>query len=109
MEIKLQEFIVRRKIEIELGLGGEQKGLPVPAYDVSLRKDDREESFVIFGDSQSMKRMTPEDAFRALRSRVQLHENKVELSPGLDMLCRETASRLKKFLGPDNYSDFLNL
>ncbi len=109
MGMELEQFIAGRNIEVVLGLSGEQDGQPIPRYEVSLRKGEKKESFVIFGDSEFEQRITPEDAFRALLSRVRLHENKVELSPGLDLLCCETAIRLKEFLGPDNYSDFLSL
>ncbi len=109
MRMKLQKFIAGRNIEIALGLSREQDGQPIPRYDVILRKGEKKESFVIFGDSESEQRMTPEDAFRALHSRIRLHETKAELSSGLDLLFCETATKLKNFLGPDNYSDFVKL
>lgn len=105
----LHDFIDRQNIEIKLGLSGEQNGQAISRYEVILRKGEKKESFLILGDSESEQRMTPEDAFRALHSRIRLHETKVELSSDINMLCFETATRLKKFLGPDNYSDFLKL
>ncbi len=107
--MELQEFIAGRNIEVSLELGGEQDRQPIPRYEVRLSNGKKTESFVIFGDSESDQLMTPEDAFRALLSRVRLHECKVEFSSDLDVLCCETAARLKDFLGPDNYSDFLKL
>jgi hypothetical protein len=92
-----------------LGPSGGQDGLPITRYDISLKKGEKEESFVILGDSESGQRIMPEDAFRALLIRVRLHENNGALSSGFDMLCRETATRLRELLGPDNYSDFLKL
>jgi|GEM_PF-3488920 len=109
MESELLEFISRRNIEISLKPSGGQNGLPVPSYDVILRKGEKGESFVILGDTESEQRITPEDALRALLIRVQLHENNAIFASGLDIICRETATRLKEFLGPSNYSDFLNL
>ena len=106
---ELLEFFNSQNIEIALEPSGEQDGVSIPRYNVSLRKGEKEESFVIFGDSETEQRMTPEDALRAIFIRVRLHENKVELSSGLDMLCCETATKLMEFLGPDNYSNFLNL
>ncbi len=109
MGSELLQFLASRNIEIALKPSGEQDGLTIPGYNVRLRKGEKEESFVIFGDSETEQRMTPEDALRALLIRARLHENNAVLSPGFDMLCGETATRLKKFLGPDNYSDFLKL
>ncbi len=109
MGSELVKFFAGRNIEIALDANAEREGLAIPRYDVSLRKGEKEESFIILGDSESNQRMTPEDAFRTLLIRVQLHENNVSLSPALDMLCCETATRLKEFLGPDNYFNFLNL
>ncbi len=109
MESGLLEFIVSRGVEIELGPSGEQDRLSIPKYEVNLRKDEKEASFVILGNSESKQLMTLEDAFRALSIRVQLHENNADLSSYFDMLCRDTATRLKEFLGSDNYSDFLSM
>jgi len=105
---ELLEFLPSRNIEIAFGLSRGQDGLPITRYDVSLRKGDKEESFVILGDSESKGGITPEDALRALLIRSQLYENNAFFSSDLDMLCRETATRMKEFLGPDNYFDFLN-
>ena len=109
MGSELLEFFASRNIEIVVVPSGKQDGEPIPRYDVSLRKGQKEELFVIFGESESEQPITPEDALRALLIRIRLHENNAVLSSGLDMLCRETASKLKEFLGPDNYSVFLNL
>lgn len=109
MESELVKFFAGQNIEIALGTCAVQDGLDIPKYDVSLRKGEKEESFIILGDSESDKQITPEDAVRALLIRAQLQENNVELLSGSDMLYRETATRLKELLGPDNYFDFMHL
>ncbi|HET6419221.1 MAG TPA: hypothetical protein VFG19_03635 [Geobacteraceae bacterium] len=105
----LPEFLARLNIEISPGPSGERNGPPIPRYEVILRKGEREESFVIFGDPESEQRITPGDVLRALLIRIRLHETNAALSPGSEKLCSETATRLKEFLGPEDYSDLLNL
>ena len=106
---ELHEFIAEQNIEITLEPRGERNGLTIPEYDISLRKGEREESFIILGDLESDQLITPEDAIRTLLIRAQLHEYNVDLLPNSDILYRETATRLKEFLGPDNYFDFMHL
>ncbi len=106
---ELHEFIAERNIEIALELRGERDSLTIPEYDVSLKRGEKEESFIILGDSESNQRITPEDVIRTLLIRAQLHENNIDLLPNSDMLYRETATKLKEFLGPDNYFYFMHL
>ncbi len=106
---ELLDFFNVNNIEVAVGLSSEQNCLPTPRYDVKLRKGVREESFVIMGDPESEQRMMPEDAFRALLIRIQMHENSACLSSPMTLLYRETASRLKDLLGNNGYYDFLNM
>ncbi len=106
---ELLDFFDGNNIEVAVGLSKEQDSFPSPRYDVKLRKGVREESFVILGDPESEQRMMPEDVFRALLIRIQMHENSVCLSSPMTLLYRETASRLKDLLGNNSYNDFLNM
>jgi len=106
---ELLDFFSGNNIEVAVGLSSEQDCLPTPRYDVKLRKGVREESFVILGDPESEQRMDPEDVFRALLIRIQMHENSACLSSPMTLLYRETASRLKDLLGNNGYYDFLNM
>lgn len=106
---ELLDFFSGNNIEVAVGLSSDQDCLPTPRYDVKLRKGVREESFVILGDPESEQRMNPEDAFRALLIRIQMHENSACLSSPMTLLYRETASRLKELLGNNGYYDFLNM
>lgn len=106
---ELLDFFSKENIEVAVGLSSEQDCLPTPRYEVKLRKGVREESFVILGDPESEQRLMPEDAFRALLIRIQMHENSACLSSPMTLLYRETASRLKDLLGNNGYYDFLNI
>ncbi len=106
---ELLDFFSKENIEVAVGLSSEQDCLPTPRYEVKLRKGVREESFVILGDPESEQRLMPEDAFRALLIRIQMHENIACLSSPMTLLYRETASRLKDLLGNNGYYDFLNM
>jgi hypothetical protein len=102
-------FLNGKKIDLAVGLSRAQEDLPLPQYEVRLFKDGAEESFLVMGNPEDGRRILPEDAIRALHTRIQMYELGECLHSAFDSTCSETASRLRSFFGSRNYFDFLNL
>jgi len=109
MEVDYLGFFNKIGVEVIVELLSEQNCLPLPIYEVTLRRDSREEAFVIMGDPSYGRMLTREDASRALNIRVKLHEFGAYLSASTASDYRENADRLKELLGRTNYLDFLYL
>jgi hypothetical protein len=109
MEIDYLGFFAGIGVEVIVELHSEQKCLPIPIYQVTLRRDGREEAFVIMGDPSYGRLLTREDASRALNIRVRLLEFGAGLTPTAASGYRKDADRVKELLGRTNYLDFLYL
>lgn len=107
MEVDYLGFFNKIGVEVIVELLTEQNCLPIPSYQVTLRREGREEAFVIMGDPSYGRSLTREDASRALNIRVRLLEFGADLMPSAASGYREDADRLKTLLGHTNYRDFL--